>query len=309
MKIAVVDIGTNSTRLLLAEVGDDGAITELARRSEVTRLGVGVDASGVLSEQAMARVFATLDDYSAMIDALGGADQRRAVLTSATRDAANGAAFTRQVAERYGLDAQAIAGEQEARLSFLGATSGHHAGDERQLVVVDIGGGSTELIVGHGRQVGFHVSTQLGVVRQSERHLHSDPPAAGELQALHDDAAAVISAAVPQDERSRVETMVAVAGTATSIAAIDLQLEPYDPLKVHGHQVSLNRCREIAERMASMPEAERRNVVGLHPERAATILAGGQILVSAIEAFGLDHVEVSEHDILYGVALDAALGS
>ncbi len=309
MKIAVVDIGTNSTRLLLAEVGDDGAITELARRSEVTRLGVGVDASGVLSEQAMARVFATLDDYSAMIDALGGADQRRAVLTSATRDAANGAAFTEQVAERYGLDAQVIAGEQEARLSFLGATSGHDAGDERQLVVVDIGGGSTEMIVGHGRQVGFHVSTQLGVVRQSERHLHSDPPAAGELQALHDDAAAVISAAVPQDERSRVETMVAVAGTATSIAAIDLQLEPYDPLKVQGHQVSLNRCREIAERMASMPEAERRNVVGLHPERAATILAGGQILISAIEAFGLDHVEVSEHDILYGVALDAALGS
>ena len=306
MRIAVVDIGTNSTRLLLADVAADGSITELARRSEVTRLGVGVDSSGVLSEEAMARVFATLDDYSAMIEELGGADQRRAVLTSATRDAANGGEFTQQVAERYQLDARAIPGEQEAQLSFLGATSGRDPDDGSQIVVVDIGGGSTELIIGHGRTVGFHVSTQLGVVRQSERHIANDPPTTAEIAELNAEIDEVLAAGVPQAEREHVTTIIAVAGTATSMAAIDLELEPYDPEAVHGYRVSLQRCREIAARMASMPEAERREVAGLHPDRAPTILAGTQILVRVIEAFGLDEVEVSEHDILYGVALDAA---
>ncbi len=309
MRIAVVDIGTNSTRLLLADVAADGSITELARRSEVTRLGVGVDSSGVLSEEAMARVFATLDDYSAMIEQLGGADQRRAVLTSATRDAANGGEFTQQVAERYQLDARAIPGEQEAQLSFLGATSGRDPDDGSQIVVVDIGGGSTELIIGHGRTVGFHVSTQLGVVRQSERHIVHDPPTTAEIDELNAEIDEVLAAGVPQAEREHVTTIIAVAGTATSMAAIDLELEPYDPEAVHGYRVSLQRCREIAARMASMPEAERREVAGLHPDRAPTILAGTQILVRVIEAFGLDEVEVSEHDILYGVALDAAFSS
>jgi exopolyphosphatase / guanosine-5'-triphosphate,3'-diphosphate pyrophosphatase len=306
VRIAVVDIGTNSTRLLLADVAADGSITELARRSEVTRLGVGVDSSGVLSDEAMERVFATLDDYSAMIEELGGADKRRAVLTSATRDAANGGEFTRQVAERYQLDARAIPGEQEAQLSFLGATSGRDPDDGSQIVVVDIGGGSTELIIGHGRTVGFHVSTQLGVVRQSERHIANDPPTTAEIAELNAEIDEVLAAGVPQAEREHVTTIVAVAGTATSMAAIDLELEPYDPEAVHGYRVSLERCREIAARMASMPEAERREVAGLHPDRAPTILAGTQILVRVIEAFGLDEVEVSEHDILYGVALDAA---
>ncbi len=309
MRIAVVDIGTNSTRLLLADVAADGSITELARRSEVTRLGVGVDSSGVLSDEAMERVFKTLDDYSAMIEELGGADQRRAVLTSATRDAANGAEFTRQVAERYQLDARAIPGEQEAQLSFLGATSGRDPDDGSQIVVVDIGGGSTELIIGHGRTVGFHVSTQLGVVRQSERHIVHDPPTTAEIDELNAEIDEVLAAGVPQAEREHVTTIIAVAGTATSMAAIDLELEPYDPEAVHGYRVSLQRCREIAARMASMPEAERREVAGLHPDRAPTILAGTQILVRVIEAFGLDEVEVSEHDILYGVALDAAFSS
>jgi exopolyphosphatase/guanosine-5'-triphosphate,3'-diphosphate pyrophosphatase len=309
VRIAVVDIGTNSTRLLLADVAADGSITELARRSEVTRLGVGVDSSGVLSDEAMERVFKTLDDYSAMIEELGGADQRRAVLTSATRDAANGAEFTRQVAERYQLDARAIPGEQEAQLSFLGATSGRDPDDGSQIVVVDIGGGSTELIIGHGRTVGFHVSTQLGVVRQSERHIVHDPPTTAEIDELNAEIDEVLAAGVPQAEREHVTTIIAVAGTATSMAAIDLELEPYDPEAVHGYRVSLQRCREIAARMASMPEAERREVAGLHPDRAPTILAGTQILVRVIEAFGLDEVEVSEHDILYGVALDAAFSS
>ncbi len=309
MRIAVVDIGTNSTRLLLADVAANGSITELARRSEVTRLGVGVDASGVLSNEAMERVFVTLDEYSAMIEAIGGADQRRAVLTSATRDAANGAEFTLQVAERYQLDARVIAGEQEAQLSFLGATSGRDPRNDERIVVVDIGGGSTELIIGHGRSVGFHVSTQLGVVRQSERRITHDPPTNQEIAQLGAEIDEVLAAAVPIDERSQVKTIIAVAGTATSMAAIDLELEPYDPAAVHGHRVSLQRCRQIAARMASMPEAERREVAGLHPDRAPTILAGTQILVHVIEAFGLDGVEVSEHDILYGVALDAASNS
>ena len=202
-----------------------------------------------------------------------------------------------------------IAGEQEAQLSFLGATSGRDPDDGSQIVVVDIGGGSTELIIGHGRTVGFHVSTQLGVVRQSERHIVHDPPTTAEIDELNAEIDEVLAAGVPQAEREHVTTIIAVAGTATSMAAIDLELEPYDPEAVHGYRVSLQRCREIAARMASMPEAERREVAGLHPDRAPTILAGTQILVRVIEAFGLDEVEVSEHDILYGVALDAAFSS
>ena len=180
--------------------------------------------------------------------------------------------FTRQVAERYQLDARAIPGEQEAQLSFLGATSGRDPDDGSQIVVVDIGGGSTELIIGHGRTVGFHVSTQLGVVRQSERHIVHDPPTTAEIDELNAEIDEVLAAGVPQAEREHVTTIIAVAGTATSMAAIDLELEPYDPEAVHGYRVSLQRCREIAARMASMPEAERREVAGLHPDRAPTIL-------------------------------------
>lgn len=307
MRIAVVDIGTNSTRLLVADVdAATGAIEELDRRSEVTRLGAGVDASGRLSDEAMARVFATLEGYREAIDSIGGVDVRRAVLTSAARDAANGSEFTTRVREDHGLDARRIAGLQEARLSFLGATSGHDQRDDRMLVVLDIGGGSTELIVGRGQTVRFHVSTQAGVVRQSERHLRHDPPQIAELTALAAEVREIFASAVPADLRAEASAMIAVAGTATSMAAIDQQLEPYDPSRVQGYPLSLGACEEISRRLAAMTEEQRRHVAGLHPDRAPTIVAGSLLIIEAMRAFGLDEAEVSEHDILYGVALDAA---
>ncbi len=306
MRVAVVDIGTNSTRLLVADVDPaTSTVTELDRRSTVTRLGVGVDRTGELSQEGMARVFAALDEYGAAIDELG-AERRIAVLTSATRDAANGPAFTARVREDHELDARTIPGDEEARLSFLGATSGRDPSDPRTIVVLDIGGGSTEFIVGRGHDVRFHVSTQAGVVRQTERHLHHDPPTPAELEALAADARATFAAAIPDGLRASVDAMIAVAGTATSMASIDQALEPYDPSRVHGYSVTLDTCRAIGARLAALPEAARRDVPGLHPDRAPSIVAGAIFITEAMTMFGLTEAEVSEHDILYGVAIDAA---
>jgi exopolyphosphatase/guanosine-5'-triphosphate,3'-diphosphate pyrophosphatase len=300
-RVAVVDIGTNSTRLLVAEV-DGGSLTELARESIVTRLGEGVDATGALGEEPQARVFAALDEYASAIEE-HGADTRVVVMTSAVRDASNGAEFAETVQSRYGLSGATLSGDEEARLSFLGAAAGRT--DSAPLLVIDIGGGSTEMIVGSGGSVGFHVSTQVGVVRHSERHLHSDPPTAQELDALAADARSVIEAAVPRDVRASVGGAVAVAGTATQCAAIDLELDPYDAARVEGHTLSRARIGELRDRLGALPLAERREVVGLDPARAPTIVAGTVVLLEVLGAFGLDAAEVSEHDILWGVALDS----
>jgi exopolyphosphatase/guanosine-5'-triphosphate,3'-diphosphate pyrophosphatase len=308
MRVGVVDIGTNSTRLLIAEV-ENGAIDELDRRSEVTRLGQGVDTSGRLAEEAMERVFATLAAYRDALDAAGvPADQRVAVLTSAARDAANGAGFTRRVREQYGLDARTIAGEEEARLTFRGATHGRDPRDPTPLLVLDIGGGSTELIVGPagGETPTFHVSLQAGVVRQTERHLHHDPPPPEELQRLADDVRASIEASVPAEALEIAASAVAVAGTATSLAAIEQELDPYDPRRVHGYVLELGEVELLLARLAQMPLAQRRAVRGLHPDRAPTIVAGAAILLEVLRAFGLRRAEVSEHDLLHGVALERA---
>ena len=301
-RVAVVDIGTNSTRLLIADVEDGRVTAQLERESIVTRLGQGVDATGALAQEAMDRVFAVLDDYRARIDA-HGAETTIAVLTSAVRDASNGADFTDAVRERYGLHAETIAGAEEAALTFLGATSERDPTEPGESVVVDIGGGSTEVVVGRGRGVSFFVSMQVGVVRQTERHLHSDPPTPDELTALATEVEATIFEQVPQEVRERVNHAIAVAGTATASAAIDLALDPYDPDRVHGHVLSLARLDELLARLAQMPNDERREVVGLHPDRAPTIVAGIVVLVEVLRAFGLDEVEVSEHDILRGAAL------
>jgi exopolyphosphatase/guanosine-5'-triphosphate,3'-diphosphate pyrophosphatase len=300
-RIAVVDIGTNSTRLLLADVAD-GEVAELARDSIVTRLGEGVDATGRLGDAPQQRVFDALDAYAAAIER-HGADARTAVMTSAVRDAANGVDFAAAVRERYGLEGRTLTGDEEARLTYLGASTGR-TGDG-PLLVIDIGGGSTELVVGAHGAVDFHVSTQAGVVRHTERHIHSDPPQAAELEALGADARSVIAAAVPSAIRERPGAAVAVAGTATSCAAIDLELDPYDPAKVEGHALSRPRLERMRARLAAIPLAERRAVTGLHPDRAPTIVAGTVILLEVLSAFGLDAVEVSERDILWGVALDS----
>jgi exopolyphosphatase / guanosine-5'-triphosphate,3'-diphosphate pyrophosphatase len=300
-RVAVVDIGTNSTRLLVAEP-EDGTLRELARESIVTRLGEGVDATGRLGDEPQARVFDALDGYREVMDA-HDATVRTVVMTSAVRDATNGAEFADQVRERYGLTGRTLSGDEEARLSFLGATSSR-PGDV-PLLVIDIGGGSTEMVEGAGGEVEFHVSTQVGVVRHTERFLHADPPTPGELEALARAAREEIDASVPEDVRDRVQAAVAVAGTATQLAAIDLELEPYDSSRVEGHRLPRERLEALRDRLASVPLAERRQITGLDPARAPTIVAGVTILLQVVGAFGLGGVEVSERDILWGVALDS----
>jgi exopolyphosphatase/guanosine-5'-triphosphate,3'-diphosphate pyrophosphatase len=302
MRVAVVDIGTNSTRLLIADAAPGEAIEERVRESIVTRLGEGLEASGRLGEVPQQRVFDALERYSAEIEGQQ-CEASAAVMTSAVRDAANGAEFSATVRDRFGLDGRTLSGDEEAAYTYAGATAARPPGDRTELVVIDIGGGSTELVCGAGGRLDFHVSTQIGVVRHTERHLHSDPPAAGELAALAADVDAGLEAAVPEDVRTRTRAAVAVAGTATSCAAIDLELEPYDTAKVEGHVLSRARLDALLERLAALPVAERRGVRGLHPDRAPTIVAGVVVLSRVLDAFGLREVEVSDRDILWGVAL------
>jgi exopolyphosphatase/guanosine-5'-triphosphate,3'-diphosphate pyrophosphatase len=306
-RAAVVDLGTNSTRLLVADV-EDGAVHEVERRTNVTRLGDGVDRSGRLSNPAMERVSVVLADYRRLIDVLE-ADRVVAVATSAMRDAENGPDFQRRLNERFGIDARVIPGDEEARLTFRGATSARAAGDGVETLVVDIGGGSTEYVVGEpGGEPRFHVSTRLGSVRHTERHVEADPPAAEEIAALAAEVRRIVEEEVPAEVREGVDAGIAVAGTPTSLAAIELELDPYDPVRVEGHALSLGTAEEILDRLAAVALPERCEVTGLHPDRAPTIVAGAVILVESMRAFGLGEIEVSEADLLHGAALQAVEG-
>jgi exopolyphosphatase / guanosine-5'-triphosphate,3'-diphosphate pyrophosphatase len=285
--VAVVDIGTNTTRLLVAEV-EDGELVELERRTTITSLGQGVDATGRLDQDAMDRVAEAIAVYREIIDRIG-AERVVALATSAMRDAENGPEFRDFLKARFGIEARTISGDEEARLTFLGATS--HRNDGHKSVVIDIGGGSTEYVVGcPGQDPGFHVSMQMGSVRHTERFLHTDPPQHDELEEL----AEAVRETVPDVP---VEQGIAVAGTATSLAAIDGAEE------VHGYRLSLATCERIVAMLAALPLEERRHVRGLHPDRAPTIVAGAVILTESIRSFGLREIEVSERDILHGAAL------
>jgi exopolyphosphatase/guanosine-5'-triphosphate,3'-diphosphate pyrophosphatase len=304
-RIGVVDLGTNSTRLLVADV-EDGAVVEVDRRTVVTRFGEGVDATGRLSDAAMGRVDETVRDYRQVIDQLGG-ERVVAVATSAMRDAENGPAFRDQLRERYEIDARTISGDEEARLTFRGATAARD--DTAATVVIDIGGGSTEYVVGRPRDdPGFYVSTRMGSVRHTERFLASDPPTEEELAALSADAERIANEQVPEEVRGPTAHGIAVAGTATTLAAIEQELDPYDRDRVHGYRLGLATGERIRDMLARLPLVERREVTGLDPARAPSIVAGAAILVESIRAFGLGEVEISEADILHGAALAAVDG-
>jgi exopolyphosphatase/guanosine-5'-triphosphate,3'-diphosphate pyrophosphatase len=299
-RVAVVDVGTNSARLLVADV-TDGKVAPVERRSRVTRLGRGVDLSGRLAAEAIEDACEAIGDYVATYEELG-AEAVTAIATSAVRDAENGSAFVAELRERFALSARVLDGEEEARLTYLGATS--EQPPAQPTLVVDIGGGSTELVVGTGSEISFHTSLQAGVVRHSERHIASDPPSAIELEALAGDVRGQIEAAT--DGGVEAAAGIGVAGTPTSLAAVEMELEPYDPKRVHGHVLALPSIQRMLSRLASTPLAERREISGMHPDRAPTIVAGVVILVETMRAFDLDRIEVSEHDILYGTALATA---
>ena len=282
MPVAVIDIGTNTTRLLVAEI-DDGHVVELERRTVITSLGQGVDSSGRLAQEAMDRVSEAIAVYREVIDRLD-VERVVALATSAMRDAENGPEFRDYLKQRFGIDPRTISGDEEARLTFLGATSERN--DDGKSVVIDIGGGSTEYVVGRpGHDPEFHVSTQMGSVRFTER-----------FEDLEEMAAAV-GETVPDVS---VEQGIAVAGTATSLAAID------GAEQIHGYRLSLAACERMVAMLAAMSLEERRQVKGLDPDRAPTIVAGAVILTESMRALGLAEIEVSERDILHGAALSAA---
>jgi len=302
VRVAVVDMGTNSTRLLVADV-EDGGVNEIERRSTVTRLGRGVDTTQQLATEAIEDVADTVGDYIGIYEPLEP-ESVSVLATSAVRDAENSGAFIAEFRERFALNARILTGTEEARLTYLGAVAGRAPADGT--LVVDIGGGSTEIVVGSGREVTFHASLQVGTVRHTERHIRHDPPTAPELEALAEDVRKVFFAELAVAEFFDVNGGIAVAGTPTSLAAIEQELDPYDPEKVHGYALTLDAIQRMYSMLSGKSLEQRLKVPGLHPGRAPTIVAGVVILIQAMRVFGLPRIEVSEHDILHGAALQAS---
>ena len=288
MRVGIVDLGTNSTRLLVADV-DDGHVDEVERRTDITRLGEGVDERRKLLPVPIARVRNVLAEYRRELDTQG-AERVLAIGTSAVRDAENGEAFLGEVEWSYGFASRLLTGEDEAELTRRGVANGRELGDGT--LVLDIGGGSTELITADSRK-----SLDVGSVRLTERFLLSDPPTRDELDACAGAVRKVLPALGP-------DSAIGVAGTITSLAA--LELGRYDPEEVHGYRLSREGVEAQLERLASLPLAERRELPGLEPERAPVIVGGAVIVDEVLRRYGLDELDVSERDLLHGAALEAA---
>lgn len=298
-RVGAVDIGTNSTRLLVADVSDSGGIAEVERLLEITRLGDRVDAERRLTDAAIARVDAVLERYAARAATLA-AESVLAVATSAVRDAANGREFLAGAATRHGLVPRLLTGEEEAELTYRGVCS-------RQAVaagslICDIGGGSTELILGGPDGVRDRASLDIGCVRLSERHLHADPPTPAQIGAVRAEAADALPARLTDAARG----LVGVAGTVTTLATIDMGLECEIPEAIDGHHLPAEAVERLLGELAALPLEQRRRVRGLMPERASTIVAGSAILSAIVAATRVGVVVVSERDILHGAVLAAA---
>jgi exopolyphosphatase/guanosine-5'-triphosphate,3'-diphosphate pyrophosphatase len=301
-RVAAVDLGTNSTRLLVADI-ENGQIVDVERDTRVTRLGEGVDPRRRLLPVPIARVRNVLTEYRREAEQLG-AERILLVATSAVRDAENGEAFLGEIEWSYGFATQLLSGHDEALMMFRGVTA------ERNLdagtVIVDVGGGSTELVAGEPDGVRWHDSLDIGSVRLTERFLRSDPPTKDELDACADAVRVLLAERVPDELRSSTRSAVGVAGTITSIAALALGLKEYDRDRVHGFELTAEALEEQLGRLASVPLEERRRMRPLDPERAPVIVAGAVIARETLAFFGLDALEISERDILDGAALAAA---
>lgn len=311
-RVAAIDCGTNSIRLLVADIDPaTGDLKELDRRMRIVRLGQGVDRTGRLAPEALERTFAACREYAEVIRDLG-ARRTRFVATSASRDAENRADFVRGVAGILGVEPEVITGDQEAEFSFTGATKELEGGDhfEKPYLVVDIGGGSTEFVVGDDR-VRAARSVDIGCVRLTERHLvhegHvSDPPAPERITAMKADIATALDLAGESVPLAEARTLVGLAGSVTTVAAISLGLTEYDSSAIHHSRVSLERVREITTSLLTSTHAERAAIPVMHPGRVDVIGAGALVLLSIMERIGAREVVVSEHDILDGIAYQAA---
>jgi exopolyphosphatase / guanosine-5'-triphosphate,3'-diphosphate pyrophosphatase len=299
-RVGVVDLGTNSTRLLVADV-TNGTVAELDRRLEITRLGEGVDERRQLLPQAVARVRNVLVDYRRALEELN-AERTLAIATSAVRDAENGEAFLGEIEWSYGFRTQLLSGDDEALLTFRGVSAGRAVAGGT--LVVDVGGGSTELILGGADGVAFHESLDLGCVRLTERFLKSDPPTQRELTDCAGYVQSLLNERVPPGLGAA--RAIGVAGTVTTLATLDLGLEEEDPERVHGHVLKTSRIADELTQLAQTPLAKLRKRPGLHPERAPVIVAGAVVVLEVMRSFGFDELEVSERDIMHGAALAAA---
>ena len=299
-RVGVVDLGTNSTRLLVADV-EGGCVREVERRLRITRLGESVDEGRHLIPAAIARVRGVLAEYRSRIEALGG-ERALAIATSAFRDARNGEAFLAEIERDFGFRTRLFSGDEEALTMFRGVATGREIAEGTLLV--DVGGGSTELVLGGSGGVEFHSSLDLGCVRLTERFLASDPALPEELDACAAAVRAALGERVP--ETMRPGTAIGVAGTVTTLATLDLGLDEEEPDVVDGHVLTTGWVAEELGRLARATVAELRARPGIHPERAPVIVAGVVVVLETLRRFGLDALEVSERDVMHGTALLAA---
>ena len=304
-RVAAIDCGTNSIRMLVAEVSD-GSLVDVARRMEIVRLGQGVDRTGRLAPEAIERTRVALAGYVAQAQALG-VDRVRMVATSATRDAANREDFRRVVVATLGAEPEVISGAEEASLSFVGAVRGLEAiGDgPPPYLVADIGGGSTELVLGTSSVDAAH-SMDVGCVRLTERHLRADPPTPGQVAAAQTDILRALSVARARVPVDAARTFVGLAGSVTTVAAIALDLSRYDAARIHHSRISAQQVREVSRRLLGMRHAERAALPVMHPGRVDVIGAGALVLEMLVDAAGVAEVVVSEHDLLDGIAWSIA---
>ncbi|MGW3652741.1 Ppx/GppA phosphatase family protein [Streptomyces sp. NPDC000878] len=311
-RVAAIDCGTNSIRLLVADADPvTGELVELDRRMTIVRLGQGVDRTGRLAPEALERTFAACREYAGAIKE-HGAERLRFVATSASRDAENRDEFVRGVLDILGVEPEVISGEQEAAFSFTGATKELTGRDDlaRPYLVVDIGGGSTEFVVGD-EQVRGARSVDIGCVRMTERHLVRDgvvvdPPGDVEIAAIRADIEAALDLAEQSVPLGEARTLVGLAGSVTTVSAIAQDLPAYDSEAIHHSRVSLDRVREITEVLLRSTHAERAAIPSMHPGRVDVIGAGALVLLSIMERIGAAEVVVSEHDILDGIAWKVA---
>ncbi|PPK97226.1 exopolyphosphatase/guanosine-5'-triphosphate,3'-diphosphate pyrophosphatase [Kineococcus xinjiangensis] len=313
-RVAAVDCGTNSLRLLVADVGTapDGTavLRDVERRMRIVRLGEGVDATGEFAPGALHRTLAAVDEVDVLCREHGvGAADVRFVATSATRDVANRAVLVEGVRERLGVEPEVVSGEEEAALSFSGATRELRGRFAEPFCVVDLGGGSTELVLG-GARVDSARSVDVGSVRLTERHFRSDPPGPAEVAAARADVDAALGSVAADVPLQRTRTLVGVAGTVTTLTAAALDLPGYDSARIHGAVLPVDVARAACERILAMPREQRAALPYLHPGRVDVIAAGalvwGAVLDRLAAASGVVHVVTSEHDILDGIAFSVA---
>lgn len=300
MSVAAIDCGTNSVRLLIADVDDGGVLHEHARVMRIVRLGEGIDRTGEFSTAALERLFGALDEFAGLIDR-AGAQRIRFVATSASRDARNRDAFVEGVRRRIGVEPEVIPGTEEAALSFTGAVRGLPSGlVTAPALVVDIGGGSTEFVLGSDGPERA-VSVDIGCVRMTERHLVGDPPTDAQIRASRDDIRAAIARAAEEVPFDQARTLVGLAGSVTTVAAMALDLPEYDESVLHGSVITAEQVADATARYLSMTRAERAALPYMHPGRFDVIGGGAMVLDEVMRATGAAQVVVSETDILDGI--------